>query len=124
VGKVTNIEQEATIVNNISYFKATVSIQNDAAIRLGMSVEVRSIKATKENVLSIPIMIVQFDSRNRAYVYCLDKNGKLEKRYLTLGINDGINVEVKSGLTADETVYTLKVTTKTTSPLDMLGGDN
>ncbi len=120
-GTVTNIAGGAVVENNISYFTATISIPYDQDVRLGMSSEVKIIKTAKQNVLAIPVQTLQFDSENKAYVFCKNDKGKLEKRYVTLGINDGSIVEVTSGLTNGEIFYTPKEKTKMTSPMDMWG---
>jgi HlyD family secretion protein len=119
-GKITDIADEATIENNISYFKATVSIPYDAQIRLGMSAEVQVKKDFKENIVAIPLQIVQFDTANKAYVMCLNADGKLEKRYLTLGINNGTDVEVITGLLAGDTFYIPEVHERVLTALDMI----
>ncbi len=122
-GTVTDIASAATVEKNISYFIATVSILNDKDIRIGMSAEVQIQKASVRNVLTLPIAVLLFDIENKAYVFSLNSNKKLERRYLDLGINDGSVVEITGGLKDGETVYTPFEKTKMLSPMDVLRGD-
>lgn len=122
-GTVTDIAAAATVENDISYFTATVAIDYDEDIRLGLSAEVMIQRASVQDVITLPIRILLFDTKNQAYVYRMDENGDLVRQYLTLGINDGSTVEIISGLDAGETVYTPKDNAQIFSPMNAMGGD-
>jgi HlyD family secretion protein len=59
----------------------------------------------KENILVLPEALLQFDkSTDLPYVEVEVGEQKFERRDITIGISDGINVEILDGLTAEDKV--------------------
>ncbi|HEX7835081.1 MAG TPA: HlyD family efflux transporter periplasmic adaptor subunit [Pseudolysinimonas sp.] len=56
-----------------------------------------------ENVLTVPLTAVQ-GAADTGIVYVIREDGTQEERPVTLGLNDGINVEIIDGLTEGELV--------------------
>lgn len=105
-GKITWISNNATIENGVSYFKATVEFTADEYVRGGMSVEVRLKKAESLGAVSISVDSVNYREDNTAFVYVLDGEGELEEKDISLGISDGIYVEITEGLSdGDKILY-------------------
>ncbi|MBQ3420437.1 MAG: HlyD family efflux transporter periplasmic adaptor subunit [Romboutsia sp.] len=103
-GKIINLSKNATVVNDVSYFRCIVELEEAADILVGMSVEVKALKDSAKEAKTIPMSALEFDSDNQAYVYVKNSDGEIVERMVTIGINDGSLVEIKSGLKANETV--------------------
>lgn len=85
--------------------KAAVEIPDDVFVRAGYSANAEIILDKAENVMTIPESVVSF-SDGEAFVEVfkgMDGSAQQwEKREVTLGLSDGINVEVKEGLDGSE----------------------
>ncbi|MGB3342938.1 MAG: efflux RND transporter periplasmic adaptor subunit [Aequorivita sp.] len=74
-------------------------------IRAGLSANASIILAKAENVLTIKEALVQYDPKTqKPFVEVMVGDQKFERRDLELGISDGIDVEVKNGLTEDDSI--------------------
>lgn len=103
-GKIVNLSKSATVSEGISYFRGIVEIEDTTDILVGMSVEVKAINDNVENVKTIPMNALEFDSENQPFVYVKDSNDKVIERYVAIGVNDGSDVEIKSGLKSGDIV--------------------
>ncbi|MEG2377512.1 MAG: efflux RND transporter periplasmic adaptor subunit [Clostridia bacterium] len=119
-GTVVRLTRETDSIKAISYFVAKIELPNDKDLLEGMSVEVRSKKASTEGAVTISMKALQFDNENKPYVDVMDKDKKITRRSVEIGINDGLSVEIKSGLKAGETVYMKKQIM--TMPMPAAGG--
>ncbi len=82
-----------------------VDVNDDVLIRAGYSANASLVLETKENVLVIPEALLQFDkSTDKPYVEVAIGDQKFERRDVEIGISDGINVEIISGLTEADKV--------------------
>lgn len=97
-GKIINLSKNATVTNGISYFRGVVELENTEDILVGMSVEVKAVKDDVKNVKTISINALEFDDENQPYVYIKDSKGNKTEKSVTVGVNDGSVVEIKSGL--------------------------
>lgn len=109
-GTVTKISRQATEANGISYFTADVMLPKDDLLLEGMSVEVKSLRQNADNVVILSMKAIQFDSDNKPFVYYADEKGKIQKKPVTVGINDGITVEITEGISSGEIIFYPKVT--------------
>ncbi len=82
--------------------KASVSLRSDNFLRAGYSANADIILGKKLNVLAIKESDMQFDEDEKPYVEIMVGEQQFEKRILNTGISDGINIEILSGLTADD----------------------
>jgi RND family efflux transporter MFP subunit len=57
-----------------------------------------------QNVLTVPVQAVRASGESRGTVLVVDKNNRIERRDVTLGLQNPTAVEVVSGLNADELV--------------------
>lgn len=86
--------------------KAAVSIPEDAFIRAGYSANAEIVLKRAEDVLTVPESTVEFKG-DSAFVQLLKKEQPeqiFEKHPIETGLSDGIKIEVKSGLTADQKI--------------------
>ena len=102
------ISPKAVESNGTNQFelKAAVKGMNGAKIRSGYSANAEIVLAEAKHVLTVPESAIEFEGNN-TYVYVIKGSGKevtYERRKVTTGLSDGLNIEIKSGLTAKEKV--------------------
>ena len=81
--------------------KAKVNLKKDQFIRAGYSANADIVLARRDSVLAIPEGLLHFDN-DSAYVEVETKPQQYEKRYVKTGLSDGINIEIKKGITKDD----------------------
>jgi HlyD family secretion protein len=85
--------------------KGTLKKQDSFFIRAGLSANASIILAKVENVLSIKEALVQYDDKTKKpFVEIATGDQKFERKNIELGISDGINVEVKSGISLEDKI--------------------
>lgn len=84
--------------------KGALTNRDTTFIRAGLSANASVILEKAENVLSVKEALVQFDKDQKPFVEVEVGDKKFEKRAVTLGVSDGIYVEVKSGIKADDKI--------------------
>jgi len=114
-GKVSEISKDGINVNGVAYFTATIGLSYNSKILPGMNAEVKILNKKAKNVLTVSMSALQFDSNNKAYVLLRQARGLPVQRYLTIGINDGQKVQVKSGLNFGEAVVSQNSAVSATS---------
>lgn len=97
------IEENGVVMFDI---RAAIKVPDSIFVRAGYSANATIITEQRLGVLAIPESCVEFE-KDKTYVNVLidDKgadNQMFERRDITLGLSDGINVEVLSGLKGDE----------------------
>lgn len=102
------ISPKATENNGANQFeiKAAVSVPKGNEIRSGYSANAEIVLKSAKNVLTVPESAIEF-SGSDTFVYIVKGTGEdktYEKRKVTTGLSDGINIEIKSGLTKKEKV--------------------
>ena len=110
------ISPKATETNGANQFeiKAAVTVSRDAdaskkgaaKIRSGYSANAEIVLARADRVLTIPESAIEF-SGDSTFVYVLtdstaEKN--YDRRYVETGLSDGVNIEIKKGLTDKDKV--------------------
>lgn len=104
-GTISEISLEATVTDNISFYEAFIDVEQDGSLRMGMSCEATLVKDQVENAVALSIEAIQYDENYSPFVYIPGrKQNEALKQAVVLGINDGIYVEIKSGLAANATV--------------------
>ncbi len=103
-GKIASISKEGQVISGVTYFMATVDLEKDDALRIGMSAEVRLLNEKAASVVTLPMTVIQFDDDNKPYVFKRDSRRSAIRVEITTGINDGITVEIKSGVSEGESV--------------------
>lgn len=90
--------------------KAAIKVPADVTIRSGYSANAEMELQRADNVLCIPENALEFKG-DSTFVYVLTDSvpvQKFERRQVTTGISNGIKIEIKKGLKADELVRGLK----------------
>ena len=86
--------------------KAAVKLSEGGKIRSGYSANAEIVLARADKVLTIPESAIEF-SGDSTFVYVVKGDGKqkgYDRRYVVTGLSDGVNIEVKKGLTAKDKV--------------------
>ena len=85
--------------------KGTLHKSDTTFIRAGLSANASIILARADSVLSIKEALVQFDEKTKKpFVEVKVGEKEFERRDVTLGISDGLDVEVKEGLTEEDEI--------------------
>jgi len=116
-GVVSSMSKEGQIVNGVTFFTATIDLEKDDSVKIGMSAEVKVINSNATGVVTLPMKAISFDDNNNPYV--LKKGDKKEgiRTEITTGINDGTTVEIKSGVSSEENILYTKVIKAATTGL-------
>jgi len=83
--------------------KADVRLKNDQFIRAGYSANADIVLARADSVLAVPESVVQFE-KDTAFVEIETSPQVFEKRTVELGLSDGINIEVVSGISENDNI--------------------
>lgn len=82
-----------------------VTVEDDFLIRAGYSANASLTLDKKDSILVIPEALLQFDKEtDKPYVEVATGEQQFERRDVEIGISDGINVEIVSGLTEEDEV--------------------
>jgi len=109
------ISPKATESNGANQFeiKAAVVLQEGGKIRSGYSANAEIVLASAHQVLSIPESAIEF-SGDSTFVYIIKGEGK-EKKYertqVVTGLSDGVNIEIKRGLSVKDKVRGAEIIT-------------
>ena len=86
--------------------KAAVHVVKEGKIRSGYSANAEIVLAKANKVLSIPESAIEF-SGDSTFVYIVKGEGEkktYDRRAVTTGLSDGVNIEIKKGITAKDKV--------------------
>ena len=109
------ISPKATESNGANQFeiKAAVNISGisgssgtSGSLRSGYSANAEIVLASAEKVLSVPESAIEF-SGDSTFVYIVKGEGKqktYERQQVVTGLSDGVNIEIKKGITAKDKV--------------------
>lgn len=104
-GTVTEIgDAEIDSSTNKTMYSVTVTVENTGSIMYqDMTAEVTFITDQVSEVLYVPVKAVTQED-GVSYVKVKDESGTITTREVTTGFSDGINIEIKEGLSEGETV--------------------
>lgn len=94
------VEEEGAIQFPI---KAEVNLKDNAFLRAGYSANADIVLEKKENVLAIKEQNILFEG-NKVFVELQTAPQQFERREIAVGLSDGINIEVLSGLSKNDIV--------------------
>ena len=102
------ISPKAVESNGANQFeiKAAVKLAEGGKIRSGYSANAEIVLASAVKVLSVPESAIEF-SGDSTFVYIIKGEGKektYERTLVTTGLSDGVNIEIKKGLTDKDKV--------------------
>ena len=102
------ISPKAVESNGANQFeiKAAVKLSEGGKIRSGYSANAEIVLARADKVLSIPESAIEFRG-DSTFVYVIKGEGKdktYNRTYVETGLSDGVNIEIKKGITAKDKV--------------------
>lgn len=102
---VGHIYYESKTINNVTVYEVDLNLENvPEFFRSGMNTNVDFLIEEKEDVLVVPLDVIQ-RRQGKAFVSVQGENSrKTEEREVVLGASDDQNVEIVSGLTADDEI--------------------
>jgi len=104
-GKVLALPARGKVQGGLAVYEVRTSLDGSGPyVRLGMMANVRVVVGEKLNALVIPAAAVQYRAQDDLFVQVRDAEGQTREENIKVGINDGILVEVLSGLSAGQTV--------------------
>lgn len=93
--------------------KGDVTLDDEYFVRAGYSANADIVLEKKDSVLSIKESLLQFDKKtDKPYVEVKTGDQEFEKTDVELGISDGINVEIISGVSMDDEIKVWNKTSK------------
>ena len=113
--KLNFIAPKGTEENGAVQFKikGDVTLDDEYFIRAGYSANADIVLDKKDSVLSIKEALLQFDKKTeKPYVEVKTGDQEFERKDLELGISDGINVEVLSGVSEEDEIKIWNKTSK------------
>jgi len=113
--KLNFIAPKGTEENGAVQFKikGDVTLDDEFFVRAGYSANADIVLEKKDSVLSIKEALLQFDKKTeKPYVDVKIGDQEFEKREVELGISDGINVEIISGVTLEDEIKIWNKTSK------------
>jgi HlyD family secretion protein len=122
--KLNFIAPKGTEENGAVQFKikGDLTIDDEFFVRAGYSANADIVLEKKDSILSIKEALLQFDKKTETpYVEIKIGDQEFEKRDVELGISDGINVEILSGVTKDDEI---KIWNKTSKKEEDDNGNN
>ena len=108
IGALQNLKFDAQ-QNGANQFEIKAAVKVPASgeqIRSGYSANAEIVLAEAKNVMSVPESAIEFEGYN-TYVYVAKGTGDkkiYERRKVVTGLSDGINIEIKSGVSAKDRV--------------------
>lgn len=106
-GTITDISKEGIYVNGVTFFNTTISIENEGDILVGMSAEAKVLNQTSDNSPILPMTAIKFREDNTPYVNT-KVEGIVNEVEVEIGITDGINAEILSGLSIGDKIFVPK----------------
>lgn len=106
------ISPKAVEANGANQFeiKAAVQVPEKTGVRSGYSANAQIVLAEALHVLTVPESAIHFEGNN-TYVYLVQGEGKnktYQRRDVKVGLSDGVNIQIKSGLTTNDRVRGLE----------------
>lgn len=119
-GEIAKVSKEATSVNGIAYFTASIDLGDHSELLVGMSTEVSILSQSAPNATTLSMKALQFDHQNQPFVYYRDNSDKVVTKAVKVGINDGNTVEILEGVKIGEVVLIPRDNRTITPPSSMM----
>ncbi|RKS86021.1 macrolide-specific efflux system membrane fusion protein [Orbus hercynius] len=103
---INNETSTSTTTTTAIYYNGLFDVDNpEHLLRISMTAQVYIVLANAENVLYIPSTSIQQNfGDGKATVFVLDDGQNIREKAIEIGIDNNVNVEVKSGLDLGDTI--------------------
>ena len=105
---ISHVNRMSASNGRVAYYPVTADLDAPENVLPGMTVSVRMQDEIAENVLTLPCTALSFDENGTVSVKKPTENG-YENVPITVGISDGMYIEIESGVSEGETVYAASV---------------
>jgi macrolide-specific efflux system membrane fusion protein len=104
-GTVVRIAPQGQSTRNVVTFEVKIEVTDDDKdlLRPEMTANVEIVAETRHNIVLVP-MLSLFDKNDQTYLTVVKDNNATEDRAVQVGIDDGDNAEITSGLSAGEKI--------------------
>jgi HlyD family secretion protein len=118
-GRVTAIYPVPSEVGGVVLYKVRINLdtQGGSEIKVGMSASADIVVEKHENVLLVPSRAIGKDKSGQTIVK-VKANEQIQEREVVVGLDDGLRVEIISGLSEGETIV-VEVRAKSTPPVSL-----
>ena len=102
-GLLSEISKSGENVDGMIMFNIKSKLKTSKLDKTGFSANAKILTKERKNVLCIKEEWLSFKN-DSSYVYIHKSDSEFEKKYINIGLSDGIYAEVSSGLSGDETI--------------------
>lgn len=100
------------------YYYGDIDVKNpNGLLRYGMTATVTINVSEAKNVLIVPMTALNDGADGQSTVQVMDKNGKVHSQKVSVGLEDGVHAEIKSGLKEGEKVIVSNASAATTQTM-------
>ncbi|TFE02399.1 efflux RND transporter periplasmic adaptor subunit [Jeotgalibacillus salarius] len=106
-GEISSIANEAVTNGSPSaraYFTAKVEIDETDNMRAGMTLEALTVREEVTDVPTLSLDGIEYDDQDQPFVWIENGEEGLTKRYIKLGITDGLRVQITEGLVSGDQI--------------------
>lgn len=105
-GKVRQVLPGPEIINNVVFYNALIDVPNqERDLKVQMTAQVSFVLDEADDALIVPYGAVKpSKTEGRHSVRVIQSDGSIDKRYVTLGIRNALNVQIASGLQEGDVV--------------------
>lgn len=118
-GTVSKVTNTAVNQNGVAYFTATIDLDKDSAIKIGMTAEAKILNRQVKDVITLPMKAISYDNDDKPYVYVVTESGGKSsipvQKTIETGLDDGKTMEVINGLVDGQRVVYPKPGTSATT---------
>lgn len=102
----SNSSTSSSTTKTAIYYNGLFDVDNpNHILRISMTAQVYIVLSQAKDVLTIPSQAIEKNlDDDKAIVYVLNQHNDIEERKVSLGVNNNVNVEIKSGLKEGEVV--------------------
>ena len=108
-GKVVRIATQGVNTSNVVTFEVKIEVTspNKSLLKPQMTANVQIIESSRHNVIAVPMQAI-VRRQHKTFVTLVKADGSTQEREVELGINDGENQEIVSGLSGTEQILVHK----------------
>lgn len=103
---IAHINRVSSSTGKLAYYTVTCDLTVPENVLPGMRATVIIPDQSAKGVALLPLDALAFDSDGNAYVLRKENNDEYTIQTVETGLSDGMNVEIRGGVSAGETVYT------------------
>lgn len=104
-GVVTSLDKNGTASGDLSYYTAHADLEEGDGVYPGMQVSAKMLREKAENAVLLKMNAIQFNDYNQPFVYKpAGENTEPVQVPVVVGMSDGVNCVILSGVSAGETV--------------------